>query len=336
MSEPIECASKSGFFEIPNYSRYCINENGVVFNKVTSRYLKGSINPDGYFLYRLTDDLGVTLTFGRHRLLCTVFKFDNRLNSNIKLVVNHRNGVKGDDRLDNLEWITQLENIHHAGWNSLSLKCQPVAVRDIDSGKVTIYSSIIDCARELGVTKDFVNWRIKAGEGRLFPERKQYRSALINDEWINPDQTEMDFSNKGTEKPLVTRNLITGVIKAYPKMSLLSDELRVPLSTLTSWLDKEDQPVVPGMLQIARFHNLKKWRVVEDPYLEIELFTKRRIIKTLNPVSKETKIYMSAKDCATANNISPTLLDYRLKKGFDKIHSDGLQYGYYSNSHINQ
>lgn len=337
MFKPKECINLSGFYEIPGYSRYCISKDGIVFNKVTSKTLRGSVNPDGYLHYRLTDDLGITLTYGRHRLLCTVFKFDKRFLDGYTLVVNHKNGKKGDDRLSNLEWTTQLENIHHAGWNGLSEKCQPIAVRDLDTGLVKIYSSIIDCARDLNVTKDFVNWRLKAGEHRLFPERKQYRSALKEGPWLEPEKSERDFSNKGTEKPLLTKNLLTGIVKTYPKMSMLASELDVPLSTLTTWLDKNDQPVIPGLLQIKRVSDSNNWRVVNDPYLEVELFTKRRVVKTLNAKTGELTIYMSAKECADANNISTTLLDYRLKKGFDKVNSDGFKYGYYNefnNSHL--
>lgn len=330
MFKPKECVDMTGFFEIPGYSRYCINEAGVVFNKITSKVLTGSINPDGYCHYRLTDDLGVTLTYGRHRLLCMVFKYDKRLSDGYSLVVNHKNGIKGDDRLPNLEWTTQLENIHHAGWAGLSDKCQPIAVRDIDTGNVKIYSSIVECARDLKVTKDFVNWRLKAGEERLFPERKQYRSAFKEGPWLEPNQSERDFLNKGTEKPVFTRNLLTGKVKAYAKMSILAYELDMPLSTLTGWLDKNDQPVIPGMLQIKRASDVTAWRVVEDPYLEVELFTKRRVVKTLNVNTGELMVYMSAKECAIANSISVTLLNYRLKKGFDKVHPDGLKYGYYN------
>jgi len=50
-------------------------------------------------------------TFLIHRLMMLTFNPDCNFEG---AVVNHRNGIKTDNRLDNLEWCTQLQNIQHS------------------------------------------------------------------------------------------------------------------------------------------------------------------------------------------------------------------------------
>ena len=45
-----------------------------------------------------------------HRIICSIFI----KNSDNKKEVNHKNGIKTDNRLENLEWVTSLENRLHA------------------------------------------------------------------------------------------------------------------------------------------------------------------------------------------------------------------------------
>lgn len=69
------------------------------------------INNMGYYVFRLK---GESLLV--HRFIAN--KFLNKGKS--KTQVNHKNGIKTDNRVENLEWVTPLENINHAFDNDLN------------------------------------------------------------------------------------------------------------------------------------------------------------------------------------------------------------------------
>lgn len=91
---------------------YQISSEGRVKNAY-GRMLKPETTRNGYQRIRLFDGKKYLL----HRLVASTF-IPNLEN---KEVVNHKNGVKTDNRVENLEWSTWSENVKHA--YATGLKC---------------------------------------------------------------------------------------------------------------------------------------------------------------------------------------------------------------------
>lgn len=128
---------------VKGYPKYEASDTGKIRNAKTGRILKQQITDRGYNTITLYEDCK-PISKRVHRLVADAFyNGDNEL-----LDVNHKDGNKRNNNIDNLEFCTRKTNINHAFQTGLKTPSRQMSIRVVETGKV--YNSINECARDIG------------------------------------------------------------------------------------------------------------------------------------------------------------------------------------------
>lgn len=99
--------------DVVGYEEYFqVSSHGRVFSKRSNKILSLHTHKDGGIIFstRLAGRLGGCKAFKVHRLVAEAFIE----NPDKKPTVNHIDGNRGNNNIDNLEWATQKEQMRHA------------------------------------------------------------------------------------------------------------------------------------------------------------------------------------------------------------------------------
>lgn len=139
-------------------AKYFISNKGKVCNQ-DGKILKQRIDQYGYFRIALRDKNMKQHTFGVHRLVAKYFIS----NLNNYPIVNHINGIKTDNRVENLEWCTYSHNNKEAfrlGLNKPNFKgiygkehpnSKKVNQYDKQNNLLNVYDSVTEASKKTGI-----------------------------------------------------------------------------------------------------------------------------------------------------------------------------------------
>ena len=160
------------FKDVAGYNgEYKVSDDGEVFSKRFDRPLKKTLTQGGYYRVKLYKNAkGKTLSV--HRIVAEAF-IENPDN---KPQVNHIDGVKTNNKVENLEWCTQHENLVHACKNGLidtskawHTNEKKVCQYDMNGNVIKIWESMSEAARKLNIQISSISFccsgRIKSAGG---------------------------------------------------------------------------------------------------------------------------------------------------------------------------
>jgi hypothetical protein len=91
------------------YSNYMVLQDGRIYNTIRRKLVKPIMNASGYCYVSLCTG-GIKQNLYVHRIVAVHFIPNNEN----KTQVNHKNKIRHDNRVENLEWVTASENSKHA------------------------------------------------------------------------------------------------------------------------------------------------------------------------------------------------------------------------------
>src|SRR6185437_6556314 len=205
MEECKEFTDSEEFVEIPDYPNYLISRNGIIFNIKLDMNMKATKLPAGYTKVVLSNENG-SKNYHIHKLIAKIFI----PNPDNKPLVDHINGIKDDNRVENLRWVTRAQN------NS-------------NSRKINNKSS-----RYRGVHKhgDNKSWAVEIRHQResqyigIF--KTEIEAALAYDKKareLHGGYARTNFDENGVENPEIT-NIIVNKIKKEVKRYDPNDNIR--------------------------------------------------------------------------------------------------------------
>lgn len=146
--------------DIDDYPNYLVSNFGSVKSKKTGKILKPQLDRNGRYFQVWLSNGEKENTQRIHRLVAEAF-----LGKHPGLVVNHIDGDRSNNRVDNLEWCTVKDNNQHAVKTGLNHpgEYQKRPVRVVETGE--IFDGVVKCAEAIG--GDFRNvYSALNGEGR--------------------------------------------------------------------------------------------------------------------------------------------------------------------------
>lgn len=185
------------WMDVYDFPRYQVSDQGKVRNKRTHKIKSAHYDNDGYLKVTLMNIINGNKKTSRktvHRLVAESFLGGPHPD----LQVNHKNGVKDDNRVVNLEWCTGSENVKHAYATGIRKPSggrgtiRPVRVTELN----TVYPNLHECAKAIGSNSGNLSHYLHENKDTIKGYHVEYVDKLVEKPKQFLYDCQMDAVNK--------------------------------------------------------------------------------------------------------------------------------------------
>lgn len=160
-----------GLYQASNFGRIRTHPNKTTFTerhgvrRWKSRIMKGRGKADSGYRVELWKN-GVSTDYLVARLVAFTWVDGYQPG----FTVNHKNGNRYDNNIENLEWLSLADNIRH-GFNTGLYPSKEITLKEVKTGRLFNFNSLASASRFLGHSSGYVSTQLKRG-GSI--ERNKY------------------------------------------------------------------------------------------------------------------------------------------------------------------
>jgi hypothetical protein len=143
-----------------------VSSIGTVRYADSGKVVRGYVTPKGYERVNLSRN-GTSVSYARHRLIAEAY-----VPGDTSLTVNHKDGNKRNNSIENLEWITCAENVRHAFATGLA---SSLGSRGSKNGRSRLTEGLVREIRKSPESSSALATRLGVSAGAIYKVRNMER-----------------------------------------------------------------------------------------------------------------------------------------------------------------
>lgn len=336
---------------IPGSKRYTIDAHGNIFDTHKQRYVSTYKDIEGYIKVTIVNDNKMKYTHQLHRLVLKTFR---PISGSNYYQVNHIDKDPSNNRLDNLEWVTNGINKQHThlekrnGANNTDIV--GMDCRNVFTGVVKTFTHLFECGQYLNLSKDVVaNVADMPNKDFIHSSGWQIKRSYLKYKW--PEITN-DYIDKNLSNPPYVLKFIGGDDNELHEFASLTDVsafLPCVLSSLTTKMtdiDNNSPNEIPSifistdkgkqlLFYLKRKYDPRPFK--QYPTIWHAYNDGTNLISPVVRIDKNgnEEIYLSLEEMSRSLGVGKTTVHYKLVSAIDpkewkyRFSNDGYIYAHY-------